>query len=188
MHIASDNLRHSAAFTLIELLTVIGIMLVLVAIAIPAIASVRHASRNANTTGLIQSLQAACEVYAIEDRRRLPPPVEADFSLRAAPDGQPPRTLDLLRDRGMNWRLDMLGPEEATGRPLLDGWKRLVRYQSDIDMDTTADRPAPQTDWNAKAREPYAYLWSMGKPSGKGDAADADPAWAEHWIYTRSSP
>ncbi|MBN8525500.1 MAG: type II secretion system protein [Planctomycetes bacterium] len=183
-----DNLVRHAGFTLVELLTVIGILLVLVAIALPAVNSVRNAARTSTTTNLVQGLQVAVESYVIEDRRHLPPPMEADLSLRAARDGEAPRTLDLLRSRGMEWRLEMLGPEEANGRPLVDGWKRMIRYQPDTDMDRSPDRPAPRDDWNAKGREPFAYLWSLGKPSGAGDAADADPSQAERWIYTRSSP
>lgn len=184
-----DAPGRTAGFSLVELLVVIGIILVLAAIALPVIGVVRNSVRKSQTSTLVQSLTAACEVYAIEDRRRQPPPAEADLSLRTAPDGDPPRSLDLLRDRGMVWRVNMLGPGEATGRPLCDAWQRNVRYQPDVDMDGTMDGPAPlQTDWNAKQREPFAYIWSLGKPSGAGDVADATVTHVADWIYTRSAP
>lgn len=180
--------NRTAGLSLIELLTVIGIIMLLVAISLPVVQSVRNSVRGTQAVNQVQGLYAACEVYAMEDRRRLPPPVEADLSLRTNLGGSgPARTLDLLRERGCEWRVADLGPESATGRVLLDAWRRPVRYQSDIDMDATADKPAALADWNAKEVEPYAYVWSLGRPSGAGDAADADTTHAEHWIYKKNS-
>lgn len=181
------NCRHSG-FTLVELLVVVAIVAVLAGIALPTLVIVRNVVRTSDARSLIQGLTAALEVYAMEDRRHLPPIAETDLSLRTAPAGGAPRALDLLRERGMVWRDAMLGPAEASGRPLIDPWRRPVRYQADTDMDGTADRPAPRTDWNAKGREPFAYAWSLGSPSGRGDAFDADAAQASTWIYQRSSP
>lgn len=177
-----------AGFSLIELLVVIGIILLLAGIALPAIGAVRNAVRKTQTSSQVQGLYAACEVYAMEDGRRQPPPAEADNSLRTAlGTSLAPRTLDLLRERGCQWRSEQLGPEEATGRALLDAWRRPLRYLPDVDMDGTMDKPAPQADWNAKSSEPFSYVWSLGKPSGD-DTADAAPANAANWIYVKTSP
>lgn len=177
----------TAGFTLVELLVVIGIILVLTAIALPAIGAIRNAARSAQTGTQVRALYAACQVYALEDRQRMPPPAEADLSLRTAL-GSPlaNRTLDLLGERGIQIDSAQLGPAEATGRALLDGWRRPLRYLPDVDMDGSADKPAPQADWNAKGDEPYPYVWSLGKPSGD-DAADADPAAGPRWIYATTS-
>jgi hypothetical protein len=55
-------------------------------------------------------------------------------------------------------------------------------------MDGVLAKPAPRSDWNAKAIEPYAYIWSLGAPSGAGDTADADPARSDRWLYQRTTP
>jgi type II secretory pathway pseudopilin PulG len=177
-----------AGFTLIELLTVFGIILVLTAIALPAIGAIRNSARAAQTATQVQAIYAACQVYALEDRHRMPPPAEADLTLRTAQGSAlSNRTLDLLNDRGIQIDTTHLGPVEATGRALLDGWRRPLRYQPDIDMDGSTDKPAPQADWNAKSDEPYPYVWSLGRPSGD-DVADADASAAAHWIYVKTSP
>jgi len=178
--------RH--ALTLIELLVVIGIILLLTAISLPAIKAIRHAARMAQTTTQVQALTAGCEVYALEDRQHLPPPAEAGLDLRTgALDGLPARSLDLLQARGVHFESAQLGPAEPNGRQLLDAWYRPIRYQPDIDMDGTADKPAPQSDWNAKGNEPYPYVWSYGKPS-RDETADEAPAAATRWIYVRTAP
>jgi prepilin-type N-terminal cleavage/methylation domain-containing protein len=189
MHSFLDKSSATAGFSLVEILVVIGIILMLTAIAVPVIATVRNSVRNTQTTSQVQGLYAGCEVYAMEDRRRMPPPMEADLSLRTSLNTSlAPRTLDLLRDRGVMWESAQLGPDEATGRALLDAWHRPIRYQPDVNMDGVFDKPAPQADWNAKSNEPFPYVWSLGKPSGAGDIADADPAKADHWIYVKTSP
>ena len=54
--------RHvRGGFTMIELLVVIGIIVVLVAILIPAVAKVRIAARTAETTSELKDLAAAIE-------------------------------------------------------------------------------------------------------------------------------
>jgi prepilin-type N-terminal cleavage/methylation domain-containing protein len=183
-----DAPGRTAGFSLVELLVVIGIILVLAGIALPVIGAVRNAVRKTQTTGQVQGLYAACEVYAIEDGRHLPPPVETDLTLRTAlGTSLAPRTLDLLRDRGCQWQSSQLGPDEATGRALLDAWRRPIRYQPDVNMDTVIDKPAAQADWNAKSSEPFSYVWSIGKPGGD-DAADAAAANAANWIYVKTGP
>ena len=117
----------------------------------------------------------------------MPPPGEVDLSLRTVlGSAMANRTLDLLGERGIQIDSAHLGPMEAIGRALLDGWRRPLRYQPDIDMDGAADKPAPQNDWNAKTEEPYPYVWSLGKPSGD-EAADQDAAAAPRWIYVKTN-
>lgn len=178
----------TTGFSLIELLVVISILLVLVGVLVPVIQTVRTSVRVTQTTSQVQGIYAACEVYAMEDRRHMPPPMEVDHTLRTAlgTDGSP-RTLDLLRDRGCSWQSDQLD-SDPIARSLLDAWRRPILYQPDVNMDGIIDRPAAQVDWNAKQLEPHSYVWSLGRPSGNGDVADADANHSGHWIYKKTSP
>lgn len=188
MHTFRTAPSATAGFSLIEVLVVVGIITVLAAIAVPVIGSIRTSARTTQSASQVQGLYAACEVYAMEDRRRMPPPMEADLTLRTTQNtGLAARTLDLLRDRGASWESAQLGPDEGTGRALLDAWRRPLRYQADIDMDGVPDRPAPRTDWNAKGNEPYPYVWSLAKPSGD-EVADAAIVSAPRWIYVKTAP
>lgn len=174
-----------AAFTLTELLTVIGIILVMLAIAMPVMGSIRNAARKTQTVTRVQAVFAACQVYALEDRRRMPPPAEIDLTLRTAQGGSmAARTLDLLQDRGLMIDGTQLGLMGATGRSLLDAWRRPLRYQPDIVMDGIIVKPAAKDDWNANAEEPFAYVWSLGKPSGN---EAEDTGIAAGWIYVTST-
>lgn len=164
---------------MIELIVAIAIVVVLVSLLMPAIGMVRDSVRRTKTVGLIDGLTAALELYALEDGRRRFPPVEADQSMRTNGDTGPLLTLDLLRERGSQWRHDDLDP---SGR-LIDAWRRQVRYTVDDRIDKVIDRPAPaKTGWNPKGREPFGYVWSLGRPSGN-ETADADPADASRWLY-----
>lgn len=173
------------AFTLVELVVAVAIVVILVSLLLPAITMVRNSVRRAKTVGLIDGLTAALEIYALEDGRRRFPAVEADQSLRTNTNaGGAPRTLDLLRDRGSLWRNDDL---DADGVRLVDAWRRPVHYVVDDVINKVIDRPAVhKTDWNPKAREPFGYVWSLGRPSGN-DAADADPTDASRWLYHGAS-
>ncbi len=170
-------------FTLVELIVAVAIVVILVSLLLPAITMVRNSVRRAKTVGLIDGLTAALEIYALEDGRRRFPAVESDQSLRTSTNtGGAPRTLDLLRDRGSLWRND-----DLEGDRLVDAWRRPVHYVVDSVIDKVIDRPAAhKTDWNPKAREPFGYVWSLGRPSGN-DAADADPTDASRWLYHGAS-
>lgn len=173
------------AFTLVELLVTIAIILVLVGLLIPGVGMVRDSVRRSKTAGLITGLTAALEIYAMEDGRHRYPPVEADQSMRTNREVGALRTLDLLRERGSQWRAADLEPAPGStdADRLVDSWRRPVRYTVDDLIDKVIARPAPlKTGWNPKAREPFGYVWSLGKPKGD-EAADADPANADRWLY-----
>lgn len=166
------------AFTLVELLVTIAIVLVLVAMIIPGVGMVRDSVKRSKTVGLITGLTGALEIYAMEDGRHRYPPVETDQSMRTNGDVGALRNLDLLRERGSQWRNADLDADR-----LVDAWRRPVRYTVDDLIDKLIARPAPLlTSWNAKSREPFGYVWSLGRPKGD-EAADADPANADRWLY-----
>jgi len=189
---------HHRGFTLIELVVVIAIILILVSLLVPAISLVRTAVTRSKTRGLIDGLTGALEIYALEDIRHRYPPTEADQSMRTNCEVGPLKTLDLLRERGSGWRNEDLDVPagESSACMLVDGWYRQIRYTVDAlvgnpVLDKTIVRPAPlATDWNPKDRKPYAYVWSLGKPSAKtasADVADALPANYARWIYHGST-
>lgn len=175
---------HHRGVTIVELLIVVTVIAALLGLLLPAIQMVRNATRKSATVAMVQQLQSALRLYSLEDNRHRLPPMEADRSLRtSAGTGGAARTLDLLRNVGLEWRV-----EQLSDGALLDGWQRPYRYVVDDNRDGVADRPAPQSDWNAKGEDPYAYVWSIGKPTTAGDADDGAPASAERWLYTRTSP
>lgn len=66
--------RSSSAFTLVELLVVIGIIVILIGILIPVVGAVRKASYGAKTQQIISQLSTAIEAY-YQDNRAYPGPV-----------------------------------------------------------------------------------------------------------------
>ncbi|EIP98311.1 prepilin-type N-terminal cleavage/methylation domain-containing protein [Opitutaceae bacterium TAV1] len=65
--------RSRAAFTLIELLTVIAIMGILAAIMIPTVGAVRKTAQGATCTSNLRQITAAALLYASENKDWLPP-------------------------------------------------------------------------------------------------------------------
>jgi len=107
--------------------------------------------------------------------------------------------LTLLSLKGYSVNTQELDPEPTSfPRALVDGWYRPIRYVLDgpfraggvinhSAMNGTADRPASRDDWNPRGVEPFAYVWSLGRPKGT-DAADRNAANAENWIYKKGLP
>lgn len=176
------SIRTNAAFTLIELIVAILIIVILMGLLFPAIAMVRNSVNRGAATSVVAGLHMALDVYFQEDPRKRYPPVDTGgtFQTRMVISGDD-LALDLLRPKGLEWRLEQV---DGTAGHLLDPWGRAYRYALDENMDGTIDRPAPQSDWNGKDREPYAYVWSYGRP----DKDDTLPANAERWIYHPVQP
>ena len=80
--------RHNAAFTLVELMVVVGIIAVLIAVLIPVIASVRGKAYDADTQSWIQQLQGAIERYQ-GDHKAYPGPL-ADSQVYTGGQAFPP--------------------------------------------------------------------------------------------------
>jgi general secretion pathway protein G len=64
--------NRSAAFTLIELLTVIAIIGILAAIIIPTVSRVRQSARRAQCTANLKSIMMAAHLYANDNKNKLP--------------------------------------------------------------------------------------------------------------------
>ncbi len=186
----------SAAFTLIEILVVIAIILVLIGILIPGISIAQRQAREQTAVTVVRQLGQAMDVYRLEDRDRRYPTPNADLSLSRdllAPPAAP------VSERGPLGLIERHGgysaseqPRDAFGR-LLDPWGQTYRYSLTRPI-PTAPSPALQ-DWNwdtvgnrerAWGRRPgdalgaggplaFAYLWSLGRERSQDDAT--------HWIY-----
>lgn len=189
-----DVRQGRAGFTLIELLVVFTIIVVLIGILIPVIGVIRNSTYATYSRHQVLAIGTAMRGYADEDRRHFFPTPLASKQLTY---GTSTTILALLEPYGFQIPFDHL---EATSKALLDGWRRPVRYQLDgpyfsgpgvVDssaMNGTADRPAADAAWNPKSVEPFAYVWSLGKPSGAGETTDALPANVSAWIYQKGTP
>lgn len=67
--------RASAGFTLIELLTVIAIIGILSAIVLATVGKVRRTAQNAVCTSNLRQVATAMQLYANDNKRRLPGPI-----------------------------------------------------------------------------------------------------------------
>ncbi|MBC7785365.1 MAG: type II secretion system protein [Burkholderiales bacterium] len=82
----SKQNRRCSAFTLIELMVVVGIIAVLISVLIPVIASVRGKAYDANTKNWVQQLTGAIERYQ-SDFRAYPGPIPDSLIFNNAVDG-----------------------------------------------------------------------------------------------------
>lgn len=182
-------------FTLIELLVVIGLIALLTGMLFPVVRMIKDSSRRAHATSLVSALHLSLRAYAAEDPSRRFPPSEVDTTLRSSGDALHPHVIDLLVPTYLDAGVERLVADAAgTTKLLMDSWNRPYRYQVDAVADGTVQRPDPaRADWNARAIEPFAYVWSLGRPlagaPGIAPAADPDAAAGSNapWIYVTTT-
>ena len=193
------RLKPIQGFTLIELLMVIGITMLLVGMVAAAGMVIMQQAHRTSTQATILAITQALTLYRDEDpRRRFPPdhPYPLDQTIRYDPKGayvgSAVNVASMLMRQGLAIHGEMLG-EDATGSYsfLVDAWNQPFHYQVDSVVDGSPKRPLDSNgqplvlddakDWNPAGVQPYAYLWSCGRPkSGSGTRAQAS-----NWLYMR---
>jgi type II secretory pathway pseudopilin PulG len=185
--------RRQGGYTAVEMLMVVGVVMALMGLLIPVVGMIRESSRRAHAQALLTDIHMALRLYADEDSQRRFPPPDSDGFLRYDV-GATPRTINRLMAVGLKEGIQTLVPDpaDARARVLVDPWLRPYRYAVDKNMDGVPNRPAPKDDWNARALEPFAYVWSLGRPKlgHRGDWAgdpDALPRNSDHWLYVKNT-
>jgi prepilin-type N-terminal cleavage/methylation domain-containing protein len=90
------NERKRAAFTLVELLVVIGIIAVLISILLPALSKAREQANRAQCLSNQKQIVAAILMYAGENKGTLPGPVGPCVIDPHTSNAVPPATMSLL--------------------------------------------------------------------------------------------
>lgn len=89
--------RTRGAFTLVELLVVIGIIALLISILLPSLNKARRAAQNLQCSSNLRQLSMAAMLHANEWKGRIPAPTEHDIVFN---DQDPSRTKYQYRDNG----------------------------------------------------------------------------------------
>lgn len=180
--------------TLVEMLIAVAVLAALIGLLLPVVGMLRESARRSQALRTVTALHMAARLYADEDAQRRFPAGDADRLLHRASPGTAPRTLDaLLRvasDAGLRPFVD--DPATAGAKLLLDPWARPYRYAVDDDMDGAVERPGARTTWNHRDLEPFAYVWSLGRPRAgaagvRADDPDGNAAGDARWIVVEGT-
>ena len=171
----------------------------MIGITIPVISLINNAAIKRAATSTVMNVTIAMRSYADEDPRRFFPPQDTNRFL-IYDTANSSSTLALLETYGYKVPFPELDTDSSgTARNLVDGWGQPIFYQIDgpyrnagvLDthlMNGTADKPATLADWNPKGDEPFAYVWSLGRPLSGASATVPDPSKTTNWIYPKGTP
>ncbi len=171
-----------SAFTFIEVLMTVSILVVLMGLLLPVLSIVREQVHRTRAREQIAEIHMALQHYASEERRHRYPTQSDDLSLRYDPTRATIENLNALIQGG--YQIDMTTIDRSVSpQVMLDPWKRPYRYQVDSDLFTLpgAQRPKDSTicpAWNSKGVRPFGYVWSLGK-KGQDDGSQ--------WIYQKDT-
>lgn len=191
---ASDQRGGRKAFTLLELLVAVAVVIVLAGIVMGGVTVMRRRAASYEAAQVVRQLVQALEAYRTEDGRHRYPLHEqlyptASLTLphciaRQPEGGAVAGVLGLLVDRN----LGVIGSGSTPNGVLTDPWGRPYHYQLTRPAPTAGMQALEKWNWDAalsrpKARNaidgtsaaPFPYVWSSG-PAGATDDAT-------HWIF-----
>lgn len=188
-------MQRTSAFTLIEILIVVTIVAILVGLLVVGVLAVRERARVTQAKALIPMLDQALGIYRTEDLMRRFPAQPASGWIEFAATGASPLIGDRLDGVGLGEISSRQAVSGSANRVLVDPWGVPVEYRLDANMNGTADRPQDEdgvavqvpgdvSDWNPRGLEPFAYVWSWGRPRADGRKHGR----AGDWIYVRQDP
>jgi prepilin-type N-terminal cleavage/methylation domain-containing protein len=186
--------RHRGAYTLVEVLVVVGVLAVLATLLIPAAGFVQTQARRTATRQVITVLTSAVETYR-QVHFALPPAQGAPL-----PPGQAGRLstetgrarglLDLLgRVADLPLPADRLAPRDSEGfRQLTDAWHAPMFYAV-VDPLRSPASAAAHAVWAARGaatagvtgQEAYPVVYAVGGPDNVAPSPGAPEAGAGWW-------
>jgi type II secretory pathway pseudopilin PulG len=161
-------------FTLVEMLTVIGIIILLVSILLPVIGSVRRKAYAADTAALLNNLAAGIQRYHA-DFNAYPGPLHngqiyggsvalPTITARNVPGGEALVAAKITQSE--NLVLGLLGGMRVEGTPPSLTWV--------FDFNAVGDGPASLNPLSPKKSHAYMDRTNLSQGNYKDDAADAD--------------
>jgi type II secretory pathway pseudopilin PulG len=195
----SCHVAASRAFTLLELLVVMTVIIILVGLVMSGVSLISQSAATARTRGLVDRVAQAVLLYQSEDHRRRVPPAATDRALHYHVNGSAiagvTYTLSLLVTQGFLVHGEDLEPDSGGASHVVDAWGQPLLYKPDEASDGIAHRPLDAvglevrvptdvSDWNPRGTQPYPYIWSYGRPKAGHDLRGN----AQHWIFRPEAP
>jgi prepilin-type N-terminal cleavage/methylation domain-containing protein/prepilin-type processing-associated H-X9-DG protein len=135
--LSRENRRHRSAFTLVELLVVIGIIALLVGILLPTLSNARRAAQTTKCAAALREVGSAFQLYAMENKGYYPP-MRCFEPYRLTFNSNPPVDYELSQ----NFWMFFLG-----------------KYVAKTKMNKTATGTLTQADVQALATAMSSVLW-----------------------------